>query len=468
MSMEASPSTTTRGLARRVYARGLTLVEMLVAVGVFSAVIVISVGAAVVANDSFRKTQLQGTAIANVGVALETMARSIRAGSEYARDLGTPSRFSFLSEEGERIVYRRNGEQVEMSSDNGVSFRPITAPNLKIKNLTFWLTAGSATAQPRVTIVLGGVAQLPGKSQLDSTFDLQTTVSQRTIAGLGSGSPSWGAVCDGSPMLLHTYTEDNSMNSLCNLDVATGEVSSCRSTFPGAASEIVRSGGSLYAVRFGPGPAQSDLYRIDEATGVSTNVATVPEEYDGFCYYYHTVAVDPSIDRVYCSAGAGSEVRWLNFATGILTYAHGFDMYSLQYYNLPRFIASAYDVSGLAYYLGCSSSGCNYGDIRLQTFRYKTTPEDPLPRWAIPLPLIRGVDFDEIFANADVSNFSGEVSMTFGRDGFLYIADQAGIYRVDVEGISYDISDFQGYPSDYVSYTPHDPTSPDGISGISC
>src|SRR3989344_2667719 len=86
---------------------GFTLVEMLVAVGVFSAVVVITIGAIVTSNSSFQKTRLNRTATENVNVALESMARSIREGSNYqAVDPHYPSRFSFLSAEGVTTNYR--------------------------------------------------------------------------------------------------------------------------------------------------------------------------------------------------------------------------------------------------------------------------------------------------------------------------------------------------------------------------
>ena len=52
---------------------GFTLIEMIISVGVFSVVMLISVGSLVLANDAFRKTRLLRNAVENASITLEGM-----------------------------------------------------------------------------------------------------------------------------------------------------------------------------------------------------------------------------------------------------------------------------------------------------------------------------------------------------------------------------------------------------------
>ena len=182
---------------------GFTLVEMLVAVGIFSVVVGITIGAIITSNSSFQKTRLNRTATENVNVALESMARSIREGSNYAvlPSGNQGSEFSFLSSTGDTTTYRLSSagtepnHVIEVQNGSGNAFRPLTsAEGLDVKNLTFFVTPGSAEVQPRVTIVVSGKARLPGKSELDTIFSIETAVSQQKLAVAsltgGGGGPS--------------------------------------------------------------------------------------------------------------------------------------------------------------------------------------------------------------------------------------------------------------------------------------
>src|SRR3990167_4918000 len=67
---------------------GFTLVEMIVAVGLFSLVMLVSVGALLALTGANRKAQALQSVMNNLNIALDGMVRSIRMGSNYSCDGG--------------------------------------------------------------------------------------------------------------------------------------------------------------------------------------------------------------------------------------------------------------------------------------------------------------------------------------------------------------------------------------------
>jgi len=63
--------------------RGFTLVELIVSLGIFTAVMFIATGALLSIINVNKKAQAQQSAINNINFALENMARNIRTGSHY-------------------------------------------------------------------------------------------------------------------------------------------------------------------------------------------------------------------------------------------------------------------------------------------------------------------------------------------------------------------------------------------------
>ena len=179
---------------------------MLVSIFVFIIVMVISVGAILSILDANRKTQTIQLVMDNVDFALEGMARTLRTGMTYhcnfnfdnpghrlyePRDCATGANsivfeeaHGSLADETDNYVYQLNTttHQIERATHtNGSNFAPITASNVEISNLMFYvLNTESATdgIQPRVIITLRGKAG--GASVRKGTeFNLQTIVSQR-------------------------------------------------------------------------------------------------------------------------------------------------------------------------------------------------------------------------------------------------------------------------------------------------
>mgnify|MGYP001609711162 CR=1 FL=1 len=173
---------------------GFTLVEMIVAFGIFAVIMVISVGSLLSLLEANRKAQAQKSVVNNLHFAFENIARQLRMGARYhcnafQGDLGAPadcattpaSSIAFSSRDGERVIYRLRADAIERSRDGGILFLPLTAPEIRVDRLQFFVDGSSPTdrRQPRVLLTAAGVMQ--GKSKVASRFEIETLLSQRQL-----------------------------------------------------------------------------------------------------------------------------------------------------------------------------------------------------------------------------------------------------------------------------------------------
>lgn len=166
------------------YERGFTLIEMIVALFLFSVVMVVSTGALVSIVDANRKAQSVKSVMNNVSFALDSMVRALRVGDDY--DCGVAScntvgsnSLTFTDTDGREVEYRLSGGQIERAIDGGAFFA-LTAPEVEIERLRFYVdgTEGSDGEQPRALIIVGGRA---GQGRTETEFNIQTLVSQRIL-----------------------------------------------------------------------------------------------------------------------------------------------------------------------------------------------------------------------------------------------------------------------------------------------
>lgn len=174
--------------------RGFTLLEMIVALGIFAIAATLATGSLLSLTDAQKKAFSLQSTYDNVRFSLETMAKDIRTGDIYycgsdandlpaaptARDClsGGPA-LSYKNFPGNLIAYRVSGGRIEKFID-GVLAGAITSKNVTINSLTFYVLGSlpEDNLQPRITIVIDGIA---GSGRSASKFNLQTTVSQRKI-----------------------------------------------------------------------------------------------------------------------------------------------------------------------------------------------------------------------------------------------------------------------------------------------
>lgn len=187
--------------------RGFTLVELMIATTLFTAIMMMGVGSLVVSSNSARAAQKLRVAVDNVNFAMESMTRELRMGSLYECSdsvnlrvpvfqdcpLGgqprniiafTPQVTAVEDRVMYRLVPRNNGtntlERCEYIIDTSSQNCPeIISPDVDIKVLKFFVTGSDPSdgIQPSVEILIKGSVTVKG---IQKPFTLQTMTSQRS------------------------------------------------------------------------------------------------------------------------------------------------------------------------------------------------------------------------------------------------------------------------------------------------
>ena len=187
--------------------RGFTLVEMIVSVGLFAIVMLVSTVTLLALVSANRKAQALQSVMSNLNIALDGMVRAIRMGTDYDGSSGcsgnsgdpndctggsTTFTFKPFCESScdplERWTYIFDPSGVSCEegrlckSENGTDFRAITAPSVRIESLTFYVigTMPGDTTQPKAVISVKGTAGVSG-TKTETTFAIQATAVQRIL-----------------------------------------------------------------------------------------------------------------------------------------------------------------------------------------------------------------------------------------------------------------------------------------------
>ncbi len=164
--------------------RGYTLIELIVAMGLFALVMTLVSGAYLMMINVTRQAQSLSTGINNLSFALETMTRTVRTSTNYScnglqQDCTTGgSIFSVVNTGGQTISYALSNGAI---TQNGST---LTDPSVNVTSLTFYVS-GTQTGssgdknQPHVTItIVGTVSDGPSKTQ---PFYIETGATMRGI-----------------------------------------------------------------------------------------------------------------------------------------------------------------------------------------------------------------------------------------------------------------------------------------------
>lgn len=175
---------------------GFTLIEVLVSVSIFSIVMLVSTGAVFSIVEANKKAHTLKSVMTNLNFTLESMARDIRVGSQFSCDAGGDcpaggGSFSYKANrdiDGDNIAsdvvkYSLVGERIqkEIFGSAYFNFFMITANEIHITSLKFYVIGALPspdTKQPKVVITIKGYA---GAGNTKSDFNIQTTISQRSI-----------------------------------------------------------------------------------------------------------------------------------------------------------------------------------------------------------------------------------------------------------------------------------------------
>lgn len=194
-----------------LFCTGFTLVEMIVAMGVFTLSMLIIVGSLVSLNNASRKARTERIATDNLSAAIDSMARSMRMGTSFHCGCGGAGDPTFptgtldcpmdafggggaqciafegqsgTSNPNDQIVFRFFNGHLQRSTQGGAllpvnTYLDMTAPEIVVTNLKFYLRGSAASVdQPVITMNIRGKSGVQAKTTTD--FNLQTTISPRT------------------------------------------------------------------------------------------------------------------------------------------------------------------------------------------------------------------------------------------------------------------------------------------------
>ncbi|RJP45621.1 prepilin-type N-terminal cleavage/methylation domain-containing protein [Candidatus Parcubacteria bacterium] len=168
--------------------QGFSLVELLVSMGLFSAVVAVAVGGFIGALRNQRQAAALVAAESNLSLAMEQIAREIRTGHYFCDGAHTgpclPGELIFVSPIGgvdQTVAYRLSNGSIERSVGGTANYEKLTAENVLVEYLEFILL-GNQTSDgypPRVTVTVGVTARNATVSI--PPVRIQTTVSARAL-----------------------------------------------------------------------------------------------------------------------------------------------------------------------------------------------------------------------------------------------------------------------------------------------
>lgn len=166
--------------------RAFTLIEMMISVLIFSAVMLVATTSYTTFLKGFRKSRTESVAVDSVSAALDLMARLVRRGSTYQCDGGscvegvTYSSLSVLDQDGTtRIKFQKSGNALQRCVGTSAC-DTLTPPTVTINALSFERGTSLPTANTGLPFFIIRLSVTSGKSTAEqSNFNIQTSVGQR-------------------------------------------------------------------------------------------------------------------------------------------------------------------------------------------------------------------------------------------------------------------------------------------------
>ncbi|HEV7121368.1 MAG TPA: prepilin-type N-terminal cleavage/methylation domain-containing protein [Candidatus Paceibacterota bacterium] len=175
---------------------GFTLVEMIVSVGLFAIVMLVSTGAYLSLISLDRKARATNDLVTNLSFSIDTMERTLRTGSNFQCAGGTNcggsggTSLTFTNDQGQTVTYRYDAThhaigQCVNALCNDTTNLTLTDPRINITNMQFYVrgvgtTGADQLVQPWATFTVTGTLT-PDSLTGPITFTIQSTASQRAI-----------------------------------------------------------------------------------------------------------------------------------------------------------------------------------------------------------------------------------------------------------------------------------------------
>lgn len=168
--------------------KGFTLVELLVSMGLFSIVMMISIGTLLSIVDANRKARSLIAVTTEMNFLFDSMMRTIRTGYEYRCGIAGSD-----CPNGDLVLNLKNkdGDPVQYSFNQGLgtiertidgSRDRLTSPIVRINKMSFIVTGTAVEGdeeQPTVTVMVQAAAGVDAETS--TRFNLQATVTQRVL-----------------------------------------------------------------------------------------------------------------------------------------------------------------------------------------------------------------------------------------------------------------------------------------------
>lgn len=173
---------------------GFSLVEMIVSVGLFAIVMLVATGAYLSLISLDRKARATNDLVTNLSFSIDTMERTLRAGSDFHCGTGTncpgggDTSLTFTDDQGRTITYRYDsthraiGQCINNGSCTDSTNEVLTDPRVRILNMQFYVRGVGAGdfQQPWAVFTVTGTLT-PDSTSGPITFTIQSTAAQRTI-----------------------------------------------------------------------------------------------------------------------------------------------------------------------------------------------------------------------------------------------------------------------------------------------
>ena len=168
---------------------GFTLVEFIVAIGLFSIIVAVAIGSVFRVLRTERQAASLIAANSNVSLVLEQMSREIRTGTNFCNSVTgicPPSRLTFINAQSETVTYCLDSEghlERGIGSTLCGSLTDITPNQVNVRDVVFIISGEEPDdgRQSRVTMSLTISPREGGVSE--ATVTLQTTISARNLDG---------------------------------------------------------------------------------------------------------------------------------------------------------------------------------------------------------------------------------------------------------------------------------------------
>jgi len=169
--------------------KGFTLLELIVAVGIFSIIVVSATSIFQQVIEGQRRAIATQNTQESVRYVLETISKEIRnakINDDSSPDCGgidagkifklvSANELKFKNQYGNCVIYKLDSGAFKISRDNGTFFLPITPDNVQLSNLNFILKSGGQNA---VTVAIK-IENNTTNTRFKSPLELQTTISSR-------------------------------------------------------------------------------------------------------------------------------------------------------------------------------------------------------------------------------------------------------------------------------------------------